>query len=68
MTKKLKVEDNFKKVFGLEEDQRYVSILPAVRAKKAATRDALEKHWARENSLLEAAVYAYKGGSLKTSL
>ena len=68
MIKRLKAEDNPKRVLKLEEDQRYTSVLPAVRAKKAATKDAPEKHRARENSLLEATAYARKGGSLKTSL
>jgi len=36
--------------------------------KKAATKDVLEGHRARGNSLLEATVYAYKEGSLKTGL
>jgi hypothetical protein len=36
--------------------------------KKAAIGDVLEKHLARGNSLLEAAVYAYKEGSLKIGL
>ena len=40
----------------------------AQKGKKAAIRDVLEKHWARENNLLEAAVYAYKKGSLKIGL
>ena len=31
-----------------------------------AIKDVLQKHWARGNSLLETAVYAYKEGSLKT--
>ena len=39
-----------------------------LKGKKAATRDVLEKHWARENDLLEAAVYAHEGRSLKTGL
>ena len=85
--KRLKAED---RVPEPEEDQGYVSVLPAARAKKqpqrprdmpkelkartaqkgkqAATRDVLEKHRARENGLLEAAVYAHKEGSLKTGL
>ena len=36
--------------------------------KQAATGDVLEKHLARENGLLEAAVDAREGGSLKTGL
>ena len=40
----------------------------AQKGKQAATRDVLEKHWACENGLLEAAVYAYEEGSLKTGL
>ena len=39
-----------------------------LKGKKAATRDVLEKHQARESSLLKAAVYTYEGGSLKTGL
>jgi hypothetical protein len=38
------------------------------KGKQAATRDVLEKHRTRENSLLEAAVYTYKKGSLRTGL
>ena len=38
------------------------------KGKKAAIRDILEKHQARENNLLEAAVYTYKGRSLKIGL
>jgi hypothetical protein len=40
----------------------------AQKGKKAATRDVLEEHRARENSLLEAAVYAHEEGGLKTGL
>ena len=40
----------------------------AQKGKQAATRDVLKKHRARENGLLEAAVYAREKGSLKTSL
>ena len=40
----------------------------AWKGKKAATRDVLEKHRARENGLLETAVYAREGGSLRTGL
>ena len=47
MTKRLEAEDNPKKVLEPEEDQRCASVLPTVRAKKAATKDALEKHRAR---------------------
>jgi len=38
MTKRLKVEDNPKKVLKLEEDQGYASIQPAMRAKKQLQR------------------------------
>jgi len=38
------------------------------RNKEVAVKDVLEKHWARENGLLEAAVYVYEEGSLKTGL
>ena len=94
MTKRPKAEDNPKKALKLEdkleEDQGYVSVLPAAgtkeqqrilkdmpkeskartayKGKKAATGDVLEKHLARENGLLEAAVYAREEGSLKTGL
>ena len=69
-----------KKVLRLEEGQEYISVLLLARVnkrpqkprvqkgKKAATRDILKKHQARENGLLEAAVYTYKRGSLKISL
>ena len=40
----------------------------AQKGKQAATRDVLEKHRDRENGLLEAAVYAREGGSLRTGL
>ena len=40
----------------------------AQKGKKAATRDALEKHQARKNSLLEAAFYTREEGSLKIGL
>ena len=40
----------------------------AKKGKKAAIRDVLEEHWARGNSLLEAAVYTHKEGSLKIGL
>ena len=40
----------------------------AQKGKKAAIKDVLEKHRAPKNSLLEAAIYAYKEGSLKTGL
>ena len=67
MTRRLGAEDNPKKALKPEEDQGYASVLPAV-GKKAAIRDVLERHRAHGNSLLEAAVYARKEGSLKTSL
>ena len=38
------------------------------KGKKAATGDILEKHPARKNGLLEAAVYAHEEGSLKIGL
>jgi hypothetical protein len=44
MIKRPEAEDNPKKALEPEEDQRYASVLPAVRVKKAATKDALEKH------------------------
>jgi len=36
--------------------------------KKAAIKDILERHQARGNGLLKAAVYTYKEGSLRTGL
>jgi len=39
-----------------------------LKGKKVVIKDILEKHWARENGLLETAVYVYKEGSLKTGL
>ena len=45
-----------------------LKVRTAQKGKKAAIKDVLERHWARENSLLEIAVYTYKGGSLRTSL
>ena len=38
------------------------------KGKKIVTRDILEKHRAHRNGLKEAAISAYKGRSLKTSL
>ena len=38
MTKRLKAEDNPKKVLKLEEDQEYASVLPVVRAREAAAK------------------------------
>ena len=38
MTKRLEAEDNPKKALKLEEDQGYASVLPAARAKEAATK------------------------------
>jgi len=40
----------------------------AWKGKKVAIKDVLEKHLARGNGLLEAAVYTYKEESLKTGL
>ena len=40
----------------------------AQKGKQVAIKDALEKQQACENGLLEAAVYTYKRGSLKTGL
>ena len=45
-----------------------LKVRTAQKGKKVAIRDVLEKHWARKNSLLEAAFYTYKEGSLKIGL
>ena len=45
-----------------------LKVKTAQKGKKVAIRDVLEEYWARGNGLLEAAVYAYKEGSLKTGL
>ena len=45
-----------------------LEVRTAQKGKKVAIKDVLERHQARKNSLLEAAIYTYKGGSLKIGL
>ena len=44
-----------------------LKVITAQKGKKVAIKGVLEKYWAYKNSLLKAAIYTYKEGSLKTS-